>query len=438
MFGITTINVANKALDVEPNNLNKQLVTYDDAFEHILEKQKVGLEVKNETNVRAGDSKKISTEKELINQEKDDESLNKSREMLEILNSISQLIMQMKSELGDIPELGLEDLNLKLSGLKQVLFDESVGLNKDLLSSELNDISQFIESITDVINKIDLALDEEALESNLKQIISQLKSLTDSIKDNSNFYKEIKYASILGSYNMLQEEESNIDVPNSVQFANLKNGIFDISYDLKEQKALAEKMNITDEISIENPKDTDSNFENIDVILHNYLIERDSIDGSLQEVNNYNDVNQIYKEDIVKQIVDKMKLTLDDYKQELEIKLKPDLLGKLILKMELKDGILNAKLLVDNYRTKELIESNIAQLKEQIKEIGVDIKTFEVYVGANHDFEGHQKEKLNYNLKSNKKMRVKDDLLEGVQAYDESLTGTSLVNYHEGQLNLFA
>jgi len=35
-------------------------------------------------------------------------------------------------------------------------------------------------------------------------------------------------------------------------------------------------------------------------------------------------------------------------------------------------------------------------------------------------------------------MRVKDDLLEGVQAYDESLTGTSLVNYHEGQLNLFA
>jgi len=105
------------------------------------------------------------------------------------------------------------------------------------------------------------------------------------------------------------------------------------------------------------------------------LIERDSIDGSLQEVNNYNDVNQIYKEDIVKQIVDKMKLTLDDYKQELEIKLKPDLLGKLILKMELKDGIVNAKLLVDNYRTKELIESNIAQLKEQIKEIGVDIKT---------------------------------------------------------------
>jgi len=440
VFGITTINVANKALDVEPNNLNKQLVTYDDAFEHILEKQKVGLEVRNETNVRAGDSKKISTEKELINQEKDDESLkNKSREMLEILNSISQLIMQMKSELGDIPELGLEDLNLKLSGLKQVLFDESsIGLNKGLLSSELNDISQFIESITDVINKIDLALDEEALESNLKQIISQFKSLTDSIKDNSNFYKEINYASILGSYNMLQEEESNIDVPNSVQLTNLKNGIFDISYDLKEQKALAEKMNITDEISIENPKDTDSNFENIDVILHNYLIERDSIDGSLQEVNNYNDVNQIYKEDIVKQIVDKMKLTLDDYKQELEIKLKPDLLGKLILKMELKDGIVNAKLLVDNYRTKELIESNIAQLKEQIKEIGVDIKTFEVYVGANHDFEGHQKEKLNYNLKSNKKMRVKDDLLEGVQAYDESLTGTSLVNYHEGQLNLFA
>ncbi len=437
MFEITTINVNNKALDMEPNNLNKQLVTYDDTFENILEKQKVGLEVKNETNIKAGDSKNISVEKELINLDKDaDESLDKSREILEILNSISQLVMQMKSELGDIPELGLEDLNLKLSGLKQVLFDESsIGLNKGLLSSELNDIRQFIESITDVINKIDLALDEEALESSLKQIYNQLKDLTNSIKYNSYSYKDTKYAGVVDSYNnMIEEDKSS----NFIQVTNVKKDIFNVNYELEKQKVFDEKMNITDEISIENPKDTDSNFENIDVILHNYLSNKDFINDNLKEVNNYNDVNQIYKEDIVKQIVDKMKLTLDDYKQELEIKLKPDLLGKLILKMELKDGIVNAKLLVDNYRTKELIESNIAQLKEQIKEIGVDIKTFEVYVGANHDFEGHQKEKLNYNLKSNKKMRVKDDLLEGVQAYDDSLTGTSIINYHEGQINLFA
>lgn len=436
MFEITTINVNNKALDMEPNNLNKQLVTYDDTFENILEKQKVGLEVKNETNIKAGDSKNISAEKELINLDKDaDESLDKSREILEILNSISQLVMQMKSELGDIPELGLQVLNLKLIDLKQMLSDKSVELNKGLLHSELNDISQFIESITDVINRMDLALDEEALESSLKQIYNQLKDLTNSIKYNSYSYKDTKYAGVVDSYNnMIEEDKSS----NFIQVTNVKKDIFNVNYELEKQKVFDEKMNITDEMSIENPKDIEGNFENIDVILHNYLSNKDFINDNLKEVTNYNDVNQIYKEDIIKQIVNKMKLTLDDYKQELEIKLKPDLLGKLILKMELKDGILNAKLLVDNYRTKELVESNLAQLKEQIKEIGIDIRTFEVFIGANHDFEDHQKGRLNYNPKTNKKMRVKDGLLEGVQAYDDSLTGTSIINYHEGQINLFA
>lgn len=436
MFEITTINVNNKALDMEPNNLNKQLVTYDDTFENILEKQKVGLEVKNETNIKAGDSKNISAEKELINLDKDaDESLDKSREILEILNSISQLVMQMKSELGDIPELGLQVLNLKLIDLKQMLSDKSVELNKGLLHSELNDISQFIESITDVINRMDLALDEEALESSLKQIYNQLKDLTNSIKYNSYSYKDTKYAGVVDSYNnMIEEDKSS----NFIQVTNVKKDIFNVNYELEKQKVFDEKMNITDEMSIENPKDIEGNFENIDVILHNYLSNKDFINDNLKEVTNYNDVNQIYKEDIIKQIVNKMKLTLDDYKQELEIKLKPDLLGKLILKMELKDGILNAKLLVDNYRTKELVESNLAQLKEQIKEIGIDIRTFEVFIGANHDFEDHQKGRLNYNPKTNKKMRVKNGLLEGVQAYDDSLTGTSIINYHEGQINLFA
>lgn len=421
---------------MEPNNLNKQLVTYDDTFENILEKQKVGLEVKNETNIKAGDSKNISAEKELINLDKDaDESLDKSREILEILNSISQLVMQMKSELGDIPELGLQVLNLKLIDLKQMLSDKSVELNKGLLHSELNDISQFIESITDVINRMDLALDEEALESSLKQIYNQLKDLTNSIKYNSYSYKDTKYAGVVDSYNnMIEEDKSS----NFIQVTNVKKDIFNVNYELEKQKVFDEKMNITDEMSIENPKDIEGNFENIDVILHNYLSNKDFINDNLKEVTNYNDVNQIYKEDIIKQIVNKMKLTLDDYKQELEIKLKPDLLGKLILKMELKDGILNAKLLVDNYRTKELVESNLAQLKEQIKEIGIDIRTFEVFIGANHDFEDHQKGRLNYNPKTNKKMRVKDGLLEGVQAYDDSLTGTSIINYHEGQINLFA
>ena len=197
-------------------------------------------------------------------------------------------------------------------------------------------------------------------------------------------------------------------------------------------------MNMEDEKYIRSSQDVDENLENIDVIYHNHLINRYLNNDSIQEVSNYNDLNQVNKEDVIKQIVDKMKLTLDEQKQELEVKLKPDLLGKLTLKMELKDGILTAKLYVDNYRTKELVESNLAQLKENIKDIGVDIKTFEVFVGANNDFADHQKGRLNYTPKTNKKLRVKDSFSQSVQDYDDSFTRSSVVDYHEGQLNLFA
>ena len=55
-------------------------------------------------------------------------------------------------------------------------------------------------------------------------------------------------------------------------------------------------------------------------------------------------------------------------------------MGNLILKLASKEGLVEAKIYTDNYHTKEIIESGLVQLKEQFKENGIDIKTFEVLV----------------------------------------------------------
>ena len=109
-----------------------------------------------------------------------------------------------------------------------------------------------------------------------------------------------------------------------------------------------------------------------------------------------------------------------------------------MLKMELRDGVLTAKMLVDNIRTKELIESNLLQLKEQIEDNGLDIKTFEVHVGTNEDFEKQQNHNFNFKSRPNKKLKIRDSIIEGTQMYDEGLVQGSVINYHEGKLNLFA
>ncbi len=82
------------------------------------------------------------------------------------------------------------------------------------------------------------------------------------------------------------------------------------------------------------------------------------------------------------------------------MKLKPEILGELMLKMEMEKGSILAKIMVDNYRTKEIIEANLYQLKEDMRENGLDIKTFEVFVGTNEDFEREGDLDFNSNKKT--------------------------------------
>ena len=108
-----------------------------------------------------------------------------------------------------------------------------------------------------------------------------------------------------------------------------------------------------------------------------------------------------------------------------------------MIKMEeVKENVL-AKIMVDNHRTKELIEANLFQLKEDLKENGLEIKTFEVFVGTNEDFERENTEQFNFKKRPNK-TKVKAEELKEIKIYDAN----TLVNmegiYEEGRLNLLA
>ena len=105
-------------------------------------------------------------------------------------------------------------------------------------------------------------------------------------------------------------------------------------------------------------------------------------------------LDEIYQKDLFKQIVDKVKFIQDDIRQEIRIKLKPEILGELMMRMEVEKGVVVANIMVDNYKTKEIIETNLYQLKEDMHDNGLEIKTFEVFVGTNEDFEREGRQDL--------------------------------------------
>lgn len=148
----------------------------------------------------------------------------------------------------------------------------------------------------------------------------------------------------------------------------------------------------------------------------------------------------IDRKDLIQQIVDKMKIDLSESKNEIRIKLKPEVLGEMTMNIEVVKGEIIAKIMVDTQRTKEIVEANLIQLKEGIKDTVLEIKAFEVFVGSGSDFDKHNSNQ--FNLKqNNKKIKIKAENNKTVKSYEESLIENPINSvglYSENGLNLFA
>nr|WP_244985902.1 flagellar hook-length control protein FliK [Anaerosalibacter bizertensis] len=129
---------------------------------------------------------------------------------------------------------------------------------------------------------------------------------------------------------------------------------------------------------------------------------------------------------------------LDEDSSEIRIKLKPEILGELLLKVEVEKGVVVAKAIVDNYRVKELIETNILQLKEGLEEQGLDIKTFQVQVGSNSDFDREQREEFFQNNRKNKRVKLKKESALNINNYEENIMSDNSISLNEGTLDLKA
>lgn len=99
------------------------------------------------------------------------------------------------------------------------------------------------------------------------------------------------------------------------------------------------------------------------------------------------DVDQM---DILNQVTEKLEVSLFDNKSEMVIKLKPNDLGNVTVKITIENGVMNAKFLAESEKVKETLESNLNNLKESLKEQGLNVQDLNVSVdngrSQNHNF----------------------------------------------------
>ena len=93
---------------------------------------------------------------------------------------------------------------------------------------------------------------------------------------------------------------------------------------------------------------------------------------------------------VTNQVMMKVKLMAGENKQEMEMHLKPDTLGKLSIKIIHERGEILAKITAENQQVKEILESNMQMLKDALEKSGLTVQNLSVSVG-NGDEDGQDK-----------------------------------------------
>jgi flagellar hook-length control protein FliK len=103
--------------------------------------------------------------------------------------------------------------------------------------------------------------------------------------------------------------------------------------------------------------------------------------GQLHETAGTN-TQTVSKDQLFAQIVENAKLMLGGNHSEMELNLKPDSLGRLQLKVSIENQVVTARFVAESQQVKQIIETNLNQLRDHLRENGLQVDNLTVSVGT--------------------------------------------------------
>jgi len=304
----------------------------------------------------------------------------------------------------------IEDICVQLKELTNTINDTNIiGTDKTMFASEM------IQEINEIIDILEL--DTRAI-SDSNSIIDfriKLETLISSLSELNNVANNLNTNLIQSDIVGLEKNEKNSEdllVQENSEASDIELNNENISTELSDAEANLSSNNGSNNSfskSMQNViinTDIQSNSFSTDV--NDFGIEQ----SSLQKYVTLN------KNSIFEQLVDKIKVDSLKNSDEVKIKLKPEILGEMTIKIVLEKGTVTARVMVENYQIKQLLESNVDQLKENFKNEGLNFQALDVSVNKDSEFDRNNAQSWNHRSGS-KKIKVKlDDAIVG-NLYDE-------------------
>ena len=128
------------------------------------------------------------------------------------------------------------------------------------------------------------------------------------------------------------------------------------------------------------------------------------------------------KNEVLNSIVKNARFLLNNGQSSAEINLEPPSLGKLKLEIVTENSKITGKITVESSETKEIVQNNIAELKEQLTQNGLKVESFDVQLGHNSGTDSwanrEKTESLTQQLRRNisKNEKISSEIISGIQA----------------------
>ena len=259
----------------------------------------------------------------------------------------------------------IANLVMSISGVQ-----DSMGILTDAqLSQSFQDIMSAVEQTVD-----ELTADTGMSAQELKEFFENYSKDT-TVEDNNDGVKEALAETVDSNNN-----EENIPSANEQTMDNITQAV-------EKKIQVAEDNKSSDNLMGQNHSDKTQQSNTTVTDISANLIQ--NIQSSFEKVMSTSSTNSVNGADIVKQIINSVKVSGNTSIQSMEIQLNPEHLGKVNLTVTSKNGVITAQIVAQNEEVKKVIESQIATLKENFESQGIKIEAVEVTVQS-HAFESGQ------------------------------------------------
>lgn len=282
-------------------------------------------------------------------------------ELLSLL--VSQNIEKLKEFMGRIDQESLRPETVAVMEKVADLLEKLNGQNVEAFGELLMDDSVTETSGKDLISQ---------MRAEVSQLIEKLEGQIEELKDSLNSESEDSISVNMGDAELQEVAQVEMEHKSDTQTESRDS-------DTKSAQHVEEDVNIENPIQHENSE-----------LFNNYITPDNNVANEpINAIRNAEKPQEILsqrplEQTVTNQVSMKIKLMSGENKQEVEMNLKPDSLGKLSLKIVHERGEVLAKFTAENQQVKEILESNMQLLKDALENSGLAVQNLSVSVGDNN------------------------------------------------------